>query len=412
MMQPQRQNNTCDDKDLPNEATLEDSVCSLEMAGEEENAGTNAHGSVDGVAIGRVADTTAAAARGDDLPFSLRCWPCRRFILSMPRTSALLLGVVCPLFLLILISIIFGYILAQLEGPREMMNNNGIIEARIASSFAKGFTMRMTTELPAICTCTYFRRHRQKWIEKRYANCLAEEEMSQTAMSAKVNNTQKTNITGNSTTKMSHCVKPPDLQQYTIEAFVQESFLNTISCKNTNQNANEEIPLLRQYKGFTICNNETRFNAFIEPINPNAMMEFLNDCGQRARAIVDKKYRLSDFVDEDDADEYLEDLAASELTFNWIVCSRKSFEANTILNPFLNHTKHRPAVQEALVMKAVSERLNDSYCEYVDEIQKTGKSLTVDITREAIRHSFEEALKMAHELDQCSVNSWAGAWFW
>ena len=47
--------------------------------------------------------------------------PCISCVKSWPRTSALVFGVICPLFLLIFVSVFFGYFLAQLEGQGVLL---------------------------------------------------------------------------------------------------------------------------------------------------------------------------------------------------------------------------------------------------------------------------------------------------
>jgi hypothetical protein len=68
-----------------------------------------------------------------------------------PRTCALLFGVAGPVFLLILISLFFGYLLADLEAPNEIESNNDIISSRKYVAANTQFIRRATLDVPNIC---------------------------------------------------------------------------------------------------------------------------------------------------------------------------------------------------------------------------------------------------------------------
>ena len=77
----------------------------------------------------RVESRETAAAEYSVIPgTSLRCHrlprcfrPFISCVKSWPRTSALVFGVICPLFLLIGVAVFFGYFLAQLEGQGVLL---------------------------------------------------------------------------------------------------------------------------------------------------------------------------------------------------------------------------------------------------------------------------------------------------
>mmetsp|Transcript_2383 Transcript_2383/g.4324 ORF Transcript_2383/g.4324 Transcript_2383/m.4324 type:complete len:461 (+) Transcript_2383:100-1482(+) len=72
-----------------------------------------------------------------------------------PRTFALIFGVIIPLFLLILVSMFFGYGLAKIEAPMEYEANNAILANRALVHATDNFQGNVSQELPRICLEIY-----------------------------------------------------------------------------------------------------------------------------------------------------------------------------------------------------------------------------------------------------------------
>jgi hypothetical protein len=79
------------------------------------------------------------------------CSCCGKCIASWPRTFALFFGVVFPLWLLIALSIFFGYFLAELEAPNEIIQNNNIMAAQAQVRLLGSLAARASEVIPTLC---------------------------------------------------------------------------------------------------------------------------------------------------------------------------------------------------------------------------------------------------------------------
>jgi hypothetical protein len=79
------------------------------------------------------------------------CSCCGKCIASWPRTFEILFGVIFPLWLLIALSLWFGYFLAKLEAPNEIRENNNILAARAQVRLLGSLAARATEVIPTIC---------------------------------------------------------------------------------------------------------------------------------------------------------------------------------------------------------------------------------------------------------------------
>jgi hypothetical protein len=80
-----------------------------------------------------------------------RCSCCGKCIARWPRTFAIFFGVVFPLWLLIALSIFFGYFLAELEAPNEISQNNNIMAAQAQVLLLGSLAARAAEVIPTIC---------------------------------------------------------------------------------------------------------------------------------------------------------------------------------------------------------------------------------------------------------------------
>jgi hypothetical protein len=76
---------------------------------------------------------------------------CRDCILKWPRTFAFLFGVVVPLFVLLVIILIFGYFLAVLEAPGEVEANNNVVANETKANIFADAVVNLTTSIPRAC---------------------------------------------------------------------------------------------------------------------------------------------------------------------------------------------------------------------------------------------------------------------
>ena len=77
--------------------------------------------------------------------------PCGPCLLAWPRSCAVLIGVILPLVFLILLSLFFGSILAHVEAPNEVVQNNALVAAQNATDVASDLARRLAGWIPFIC---------------------------------------------------------------------------------------------------------------------------------------------------------------------------------------------------------------------------------------------------------------------
>jgi hypothetical protein len=82
----------------------------------------------------------------------MRCKCCARVLSAFPRTFALFLGVVIPLFCLIFVSMLFGNVLSKLEGPQEIGSNDAILAAQMQGRIFSFVMVQSSVLIPPKCT--------------------------------------------------------------------------------------------------------------------------------------------------------------------------------------------------------------------------------------------------------------------
>ncbi|KAL9186811.1 hypothetical protein ACHAXT_010531 [Thalassiosira profunda] len=358
------------------------------------------------------------------------CIPCRAVVQRWPRTCAIFLGVVCPLFLLIFVAAICGYGLAELEGPVEIQTNNAIIATRMALAFHAAVVGNVTRKLPVICACTFMLDEEREERDVAFQECLRkeQEERNRTELlqlngtsgnrtEVQLNGTSSgnassipvlngtsdntstpttddvfntiLNISDGVTDAVNNCTKPPALDVLAIEATVQEIVYEHIEGCG-------EAPINTTFS--RICGKEV-FQGANTTISPNLLLKSMNECGVAALDVVES-YRLGEIV--------VAELASQDITFDWIRCTDGKVNlADVVFNPLANTSMFRPEAQEELVVEAWLANQREMYCAYVDMAVAANKSLA-EAEREAMRQSFSQA----SGFDSCEVNSYAGGWFW
>ena len=322
-----------------------------------------------------------------------------------PRTSALLFGVVLPLFLLIAISLFFGYFLAMLEAPNEIDENNKFLGYKHTKGLENMVNQRIAEDLPYICACTFLRDAEQQKLNEEYEECLAEEKKFVESFPDFIQASNSSNTTSNST--ISYCGDPTILEDLAIERTIQQIFVDELEVKcpvSSNLSIVQEIPF--------VCNSETKFplDARVS-VDSNELFASLKNCGEVANEI-SEAYRMDEIYDTD--------LASFEVSFNWIRCSN-DYEIgdifNEIFNPFVNVTDRLSiSVQTEIAVQTFQESSTELYCQRLGE--NFGNSSSVNLTLqealEARRDAFYYSMENANGFTQpqCKTNFWAGGWFW
>ena len=349
----------------------------------EEDSGPTAAEVNGGNGVGGTAETPSSCA-------PRCCRPCvawLRLRKNFPRTAAILKGVLFLLFMIILSSIFFGYFLASLEADNEIESNNAVIRTRLAMQFVDAIGEKVTEDLPFICACNFLKEENQTAVKEKYAECLAEEEKNLASASGEAANTT------------SNCVEPSDVELLSIEYLIPQVFIDQYHCNADDFNTTD--PPLDE-----VCSNATDVTK--ASVNPSHLLTSLIDCGEEAQKII-KASNFEDVIDPD--------LAASDVTFNWIRCSAE-YEiedlANELFVPFANHTRLLPSVQEDKIMQAFEESQSNLYCDRLkDELLEQE---TTDKKENSLVKARFEALKysisQANGFDECTVNTYAGGWFW
>jgi hypothetical protein len=149
------------------------------IAVEERAADTKSEGSFVSMGAGTMAVIEEGAAEGESAPQekygSLRlqledneendvrddcchrmlkgrlCSCCGKCIENWPRTFAVFFGVIFPLWVLIFLSILFGFFLARFEAPNEIIENDNVMEAQAQVRRLGSLAARAAEAIPVIC---------------------------------------------------------------------------------------------------------------------------------------------------------------------------------------------------------------------------------------------------------------------
>jgi hypothetical protein len=85
-----------------------------------------------------------------------KCPRAYKSLLRWPRTSAIILGVAFPMLFLILVSTLFGSILAIYEAPLEVQQNDNYLAQSTLELTVLRSVVNITTFVPQICLAMYF----------------------------------------------------------------------------------------------------------------------------------------------------------------------------------------------------------------------------------------------------------------
>jgi hypothetical protein len=85
-----------------------------------------------------------------------KCPRAYKSLLRWPRTSAIILGVTFPMLFLVLVSIVFGSILASLEAPLEVDQNDSYLAQSTLEIAVLRSVVNITTFVPQLCLAMYF----------------------------------------------------------------------------------------------------------------------------------------------------------------------------------------------------------------------------------------------------------------
>jgi len=298
------------------------------------------------------------------------CRCCARFPETWPRTFALLMGVVFPLFLLIAVSCVFGYGLARLEAPGEVETNDAILETRAALAFMSSFVTNLTERLPHICLSVYFAQ-----------NGLGDEILNQTIIS----NSNLTLTSGNNTHGSGKGGYSENLQ---LEEAIDMVFVRQYVSRFVN--LDEE--------GIAVPFND------VEVVNTTDLMVYMNGCGVEALDLV-SQYSFSEAVDTS--------LIGADLSFNWMSCDGENSTGfkgflDNFFAPNRNQTILRPGYQEQIVVDQWRQNQQELYRQYFDQYYNIDGKRRFEARWLALQNSFEQATGHL----TCDMNWYAGAWFW
>ena len=380
------------------------------------------------------------------------CPCCLTLPQKWPRTFGILMGIVVPLFSLIGVSLLFGFGLATLEAPGEVLTNNDIIATASAVALQEELLDTITEELPTICSNVFWL---EKSIELPFQECLAAPTDSLSdgviGTDGNITNTSSTNSTTsdgvigtdgnitnstngttpitnstNGTTPIVNCTEPPSLEGAVIEGTIQQVFVgNLAQCSflqqnntssNNNNNSTPAMQLLQKVIANSTLNNVSLPTELT--IEFSDLQYFMGKCGNEALQVIGE-YQFEDIIDPG--------LLSSSVSFDWIRCTAPDPDADDenigdaiggaigdFLNPFTNTTQYLPSVQEEAVMAAWKQSQEELYCQYLEEAVGLGggKNMTFDELTAARLGALERSMVDADGFSICEVNYFAGAWFW
>jgi hypothetical protein len=292
------------------------------------------------------------------------CCCCKKFPERWPRTFSLWVGVVLPLFVLIAVSCFFGYGLARLESPGEIVTNDDVIATRAGVALSSAFVADLTKKLPHVCLSVYF---------------------SQNDLGSEGADTNVANAT-NATNAIDY------RERLQLEKAVDLVFVKRY---------------VDQYIDVDIEDGELPFEE-IELVNTTDLMKYMSRCGSNALKLVER-YDLEDIVDTS--------LIGEGLSFNWMRCTIDTNSSKTFkgfFNDFFvfdprNDTAYlRPEAQESFVLEQWRVQQRELYTKYFEQFHNVEGMARLDARWQALQLSFEEAT--GHE--GCDMHWYAGAWFW
>ena len=195
------------------------------------------------------------------------CCCCKTFPERWPRTFALWVGVVLPLFLLIAVSCLFGYGLARLESPGEIVSNDDVIATRAGVALSTKFVTDLTRKLPHVCLSVYFSQ-----------NDLGEVDGSLAGITSVSNETLT--MSSNMTRADSNANAIDYRERLQLEEAIDLVFVKRY---------------VDQYIDVDIEDGDMPFEE-IELVNTTDLMSYMSRCGSNALKLIEQ-YELEDIVD-------------------------------------------------------------------------------------------------------------------
>mmetsp|Transcript_17193 Transcript_17193/g.49298 ORF Transcript_17193/g.49298 Transcript_17193/m.49298 type:complete len:645 (+) Transcript_17193:33-1967(+) len=298
------------------------------------------------------------------------CW--KTFPERWPRTFALWVGVILPLFVLIAVSCLFGYGLARLESPGEIVANDDVISTRAGVALSAQFVTDLSRKLPHVCLAVYFSQ-----------NDLVGDELP-TVNETLTMNSNITRGDTNATNTMDY------REQLRLEEAIDLVFVRRYVDQYIDVDIEDDMPFEE-----------------IELVNTTDLMSSMSRCGSNALKLIEQ-YELEDIVDTS--------LVGEGLSFNWMRCTidtnnTSGFKGffNEFFDPLRNDTAFlRPEAQESFVLEQWRVQQRGLYTKYFEQFYNVEGMPRLDARWQALQLSFEEAT--GHE--GCDMNWYAGAWFW
>ena len=292
---------------------------------------------------------------------------CCRIFAAWPRSSAILFGVAAPLFLLIAISVVFGYFFADLESRGEIEANNEIFAAQAAVLFQEQLVGNITINLPRMCTCTYL--HELQYEEKingqqaEYEQCLEQQRLqlmpsstpslqpsNQPTSNGTINNgtdeesipllpildspNDTINFTKEGNTPIVCKEPPPSSNAHMLTFAIQRVFVNQmkrcVSLSDIVTNLNSSFDNVTVCSDLTdpklaalcdwnlYCDQRLKFQGLV--ISPEDLLNKMDVCGQEALDIA-KEYRMENISKPGLVDE--------SVSFNWNRCAFRTKKNQT-----------------------------------------------------------------------------------
>jgi hypothetical protein len=245
-----------------------------------------------------------------------RCSCCGGCIARWPRTFAIFFGVVLPLWLLIAVSVLLGYFLAELEAPNEITQNDDILEAQAELRELGSLAARAAQVIPITCFNLFI-------LERPVTEMARELEIA--------------------LEKDDHLFPAETTQPVPQEVGAQPETAQPVP--------QEEGAILSD--GLIV-------------MNQTAMYEFMQLCGDEAKPITERLLqRGGDIID----------IRAAGLTFNWIRCGpwANGLDSSGIFNPH-DVVDLRPEAQEELYRQTWNDDQQRLFDEYLEENTKASNS--------------------------------------
>jgi Ion channel len=288
--------------------------------------------------------------------------PLDRCFRKYPRSCAIVLAILIPLWILLLISFLFGFIIAKSEAPYQVESNDFYFASKLLSSSAAQLVANFSASLPLLCLDLY--------LEKRLPN---EDNLNE--------------------------ISGPILSEELLIPSVDEVI-------GGNQSFDETGALVRVYAGDnTTVYWRTPRDIILEGIdfgNATDLYRFLLQCGEASRSVNSKLL--------DAMKNRLTALVSSEGTakFQWIRCLPQSSGLSNTPS-FFNGWSYEEARQDAqtkLYEQTWTASQRQLFRQFLNEEMKLQGNLTAEI----VAAVFGRSLRAATGESKCGLNGPAATW--